>query len=144
VILPLADDARQIDRTRTYRAVVTYPLVRPGFDVRGSIQLPDVAGIRALVAKLFPAVGTLPEVALAAPPPVAPAASGSGVSSCLPAPTPVPTAKPTAVPRAATPAPASASPSASAPVDATPSPSPEPSPSAEPVSSTVPSPSPAP
>ena len=110
VIVPLVDDARQIDRTRTYRAVVTYPLVRPGFDVRGSIQLPDVAGIRALVAKLFPPVGTLPEVALAVPPPAAPAASGSGVSSCLPAPTPVPTARPTAVPSPATPA---ASPTAS-------------------------------
>ena len=144
VILPLADDARQIDRTRTYRAVVTYPLVRPGFDVRGSIQLPDVAGIRALVAKLFPPVGTLPEVALAAPPPVAPAASGSGVSSCLPAPTPVPSARPTAVPSPATPASPSPSPSASAPVEATSSPSPEPSPSAGAVSSPGPSPSPAP
>ena len=153
VIVPLVDDARQIDRTRTYRAVVTYPLVRPGFDVRGSIQLPDVAGIRALVAKLFPPVGTLPEVALAVPPPAAPAASGSGVSSCLPAPTPVPTAKPTPVPSHPTPAasptaspPASptASPAASAPVDATPSPSAEPSPSAGAVSSPVASPSPVP
>ena len=97
VIVPLADVARRVDRTRTYRAVVTYPLVRPGFDVRGSIQLPDVAGIRALAASLFPAPGRCPRLRTRCRPTAA-RASGSGVSSCLPAPTPRPSAKPTAAP----------------------------------------------
>ena len=130
VVLPLAQLAVKIDRSRTYRAVVTWPLVRPGFDVRGSIQLPDVAGIRALAAQLFPPPGTLPTVALEVPPATAPRASGSGVSSCLPAPTPRPSATPAPKP---SPSPSPA-PSATAPGDASPSPaepaqSPEPSPS---------------
>ena len=133
VIVPLADVARRVDRTRTYRAVVTYPLVRPGFDVRGSIQLPDIAGIRALAASLFPAPGTMPAVAYGVPAPAAPRASGSGVSSCLPAPTPRPSAKPTSKPAAST----APSPSGSASADGSPTPgdssvAPAPSPSPAP------------
>jgi anionic cell wall polymer biosynthesis LytR-Cps2A-Psr (LCP) family protein len=133
VIVPLAEVAQRVDRTKTYRAVVTHPLVRPGFDVRGSIQLPDVAGIRALAAELFPTPGTLPAAAYAVPPPTASRASGSGVSACLPAATPRPTAKPTPKPSPT----AAAAPSATTPADATPTP-------AEPSLSPAPSPSPAP
>ncbi len=43
MVVPMAQVAQRVDRSRTYRAVVTSPLVRPGFDVRGSIQLPDIA-----------------------------------------------------------------------------------------------------
>jgi LCP family protein required for cell wall assembly len=140
VIVPLADTARRVDRSRTYRAVVTYPLVRPGFDVRGSIQLPDIAGIRALAASLFPSPGSVPAVAYAAPAPTATRATGSGVSACLPAPTPRPSAKPPVKPSPST----AASPSGSAPTDGSPTPtdgSPTPpKPSAAP----KPSPSPAP
>ena len=133
VIVPLADVARRVDRARTYRAVVTYPLVRPGFDVRGSIQLPDIAGIRALATSLFPSPGTVPAVAYAAPAPAATRATGSGVSSCLPAPTPRPSAKPPVKPGPST----AASPSGSTPADASSTP-------AEPSIGPKPSPSPAP
>ena len=135
LVVPLAQVAERVDRSKTYRAVVTYPLVRPGFDVRGSIQLPDVAGIRALAAQLFPPPGTPPALALAAPQPAAPRASGSGVSSCLPAaiPKPAPT-------RAASPSP-SPSPSATPPDGSAPSPT-EPTPGTEPSPSPSPIPSP--
>ena len=45
---------------RSRRAVITAPLVHGSFDSRGSIQLPDVAAIRALADDLFPDAGTLP------------------------------------------------------------------------------------
>ncbi len=139
LVVPLAQVAGLVDRSRTYRAVVTYPLVRPGFDVRGSIQLPDVAGIRALAAQLFPPPGTVPALALAAPQPAAPRASGSGVSSCLPAATPRP-----APTRAASPSPSpsessSASPSSASPGGSATTPTP-----AEPTPGTEPSPTPTP
>ena len=38
-----------IGRNQTYRAVIDHPLVKPGSDYRGSIQLPDLKAIRALV-----------------------------------------------------------------------------------------------
>ena len=139
LVVPLAQVAGRVDRSRTYRAVVTYPLVRPGFDVRGSIQLPDVAGIRTLAAQLFPPPGTVPALALAAPQPAAPRASGSGVSSCLPAATPRP-----APTRAASPSPSpsessSASPSSTSPGGSSTTPTP-----AEPTLGTEPSPTPTP
>ncbi len=40
----LADVATRVGRTSTYRAVITHPLVRSGYDSRGSIQLPDIDG----------------------------------------------------------------------------------------------------
>ena len=56
-LLPeLAKVMPNIDRSKTYRAVITSPLVRPAYDYRGSIQVPDVAGIRALAAEMFPRV----------------------------------------------------------------------------------------
>ena len=97
-ILPeLADVMARVDRSHTYRAVIMSPLVQPAFDARGSIQIPDIAGIRKLAATLFPETGALPLAAFAAPPP-ATSGSGSGTGSCGPAatkpppPTPVPSA----------------------------------------------------
>ncbi len=98
-LLPdLADIMVKVDRAHTYRTVIEHPLVKPGYDARGSIQIPDIAGIRALAAKLFPTDGTLPLIDYVAPPPVSEGGkpSGSGTGSCAPAPTPTP--KPTPVP----------------------------------------------
>jgi LCP family protein required for cell wall assembly len=93
----LADAASSITRKDTYRAVITHPLVRGGYDNRGSIQIPDVADIRALANKLFPPSGTLPPAKYLAPVSSG-SVSGSGVSSCAPAATPKPTPKPTKKP----------------------------------------------
>ena len=97
-LLPdLADAASRVGRDQTYRAVITHPLVKSGFDSRGSIQIPDLVGIRALSDTLFPDAGALPDAAYV-PPPSTGSIKGSGVSGCVPAPTPKPTAKPTANP----------------------------------------------
>lgn len=149
-LLPdLAEVASEIGREQTYRAVVNHPLVRSGFDVRGSIQIPDVPAIRALAAAMFPVDGELPAAEFAVVKPGSgpgPSASpgpavGSGVAGCAPAPRPSP---------AATPSP-SASPSgepSESPVEpspsAEPSPSGDPSPSAEPSATPAPEPSPSP
>jgi hypothetical protein len=146
-LLPdLAELAGTVGRAQTYRTVVNHPLVRSGFDVRGSIQIPDVDAIRALAAALFPIDGSLPDeaYALVKPSPgVSPGASptaspgtpsGSGVSGCAaaprpkPTPTPTPTASATAQPSASTSASAEPSPSAEASPTPAPSASPEPSP----------------
>ena len=121
----LADLAARIGRKQTYREVISHPLVKPGprGDPRGSIQVPDVVAIRALVAQLFPPTGTLP-VAKYQVPASSGKPSGSGVSNCADAPRPTPTPKPTPKPTAkptSTPAPTG-----------TPTPTPEPSVAAEP------------
>ncbi|HEX7950392.1 MAG TPA: LCP family protein [Candidatus Limnocylindrales bacterium] len=124
-LLPdLAELATEVGRQQTFRAVVTYPLVSSGFDVRGSIQLPDVPGIRALAAALFPTDGSLPSADYGLPAPTGTKVSGSGVGGCNPAPKPKPTPTPRPQPTA-TPNPTSSS---SATPDAT---SAEPSPSIE-------------
>lgn len=121
-ILPdLADIMTRVDRAHTYRAVIRAPLVGPGFDVRGSIQVPDIQGIRDLATHLFPEPGTLPDVAYAAPP-SATKGSGSGTGNCVPAATPGPTPAPTTAPGAT----ATIGPSPTA----SPEPTAEPSPSA--------------
>jgi LCP family protein required for cell wall assembly len=120
LVATLVDYARTVDRSRTYRSVVSgRPLIRPGYDVRGYIFIADFAAIRARADELFPVAGTLPDEKYRAPKPVAGSASGSGVSSCVPAatPKPAPTPKPTRKP---TPAP-----------PATPAPSATPTPTAE-------------
>ena len=94
-LLPdLADLATEVGREQTYRAVVTHPLVGSGFDIRGSIQIPDVPAIRALAAILFPTDGSLPSADYGLPKPSGAAASGSGVGGCNPAPKPKPTPTP--------------------------------------------------
>ncbi len=136
----IAGYAAEVGRERLFRDVVTYPLVRSGMDVRGSILIPDIAGIRALAAGMFPDPGITPVVggtaangqggtgspAPASPgPTTAPAtlvpAPPAGRAPNAPrlvchAPTPTPTPRPIATP---TPAPsgsaaASGSPGASA------------------------------
>ncbi len=143
-LLPdLAEVASEIGREQTYRAVVNHPLVRSGFDIRGSIQIPDVPAIRALAAALFPVDGELPaaEYAVVKPgsgpgPSASPGpAVGSGVAGCAPAPRPSQTATPS--PSASPSGEASESPGE-------PSPSAEPSPSGDPIPSAEPSPTPEP
>jgi hypothetical protein len=131
-LLPdLAELASEVGREQTYRAVINHPLVNSGFDVRGSIQLPDVAGIRALAAGLFTVDGQLPTATLAIPKPAAGAVSGSGVAGCAPAPrpkptpTPKPSAKPSIAPSSS--AEPNTSAGASAPVEPSGAPSPSPS-----------------
>lgn len=142
LVATLVEYARTVDRSSTYRAVVVgASYVRSGYDARGYILVGNFPAIRGLAEALFPAPGTPPAAKYLAPKPVASSASGSGVSSCLPAPTPKPTPKPTPESTAppapsatpgpggeATPAPTAASPPAEAtPAPATP-PAPEPTP----------------
>jgi len=98
-LLPdLADLASKVGREQTYRAVIQHPLVKAGFDIRGSIQLPDLVAIRALAAQLFPVDGSLPAADYALPKPTAGSAGGSsvgsGVSDCTLAPSPSPSSTP--------------------------------------------------
>ena len=125
----LADVATRVGRTSTYRAVITHPLVRSGYDSRGSIQLPDIAGIRALATTLFTPAGTTPPAKYQVPPSSG-RVSGSGVGTCKPAATPHPTAKPTPKPTA-TP-------------DATANPTPKPSVTPKPTATAAPTPPPTP
>jgi LCP family protein required for cell wall assembly len=128
----LVEYARKVDRSRTYRSVVSgSPMIRSGFDVRGYIFIGDFAAIRARADELFTPPGTLPDEKYLAPKAVAGKASGSGVSSCLPAATPKPTPKPTPQP---TPRPTAApTPTATAPGEtATPTAAPTPAPTAAP------------
>ncbi|MDO8484917.1 MAG: LCP family protein, partial [Candidatus Limnocylindrales bacterium] len=121
-LLPdLAELASEVGREQTYRAVVNHPLVSSGFDVRGSIQIPDVAAIRELAAELFPVDGELPAATYALLKTASGAVAGSGVGGCSPAPRPKPTPTPIATPSSA------------------PSPSTEPSPSADASASVDPS-----
>jgi hypothetical protein len=116
------DVASHVGRDDVYRIVIGHPYVKPGYDVRGSIQLPDLKAIRAMAAKLFPPTGTRPTGFDTMP------SNGSGAtknatssSDCgRPDPTPKPTAKPTPKP--------SASPKPTAKPTATPKPTPTPSP----------------
>ncbi len=119
----LAEAASKIKRTDTYRAVITRPLVRSGFDDRGSIQIPVLKRIRALAADLFTPTGTLPVEEYQVPKGPSKSATSSGVSSCKPAATPKPTKKPTPKPTAT---PASPTP------EATPTPTPEATPTPTP------------
>ena len=126
----LAEAASHIGRGQTYRAVITHPLVRSGYDSRGSIQIPDVPDIRALSDALFPPSGTLPPAKYETPESSG-KVDGSGVRGCAPAPTPRPTPRPTPKP--------TAKPSVTPDPAATPHPTPEPTPAATPVATPAPS-----
>jgi hypothetical protein len=80
--------------------------VRGTLDRRGSVQIPDIKGIRALADRLFTEPGTLPAARFKAPAAKSGKATTSGVGSCAPArtprPTPKPTKKPAATPHATT------------------------------------------
>ncbi len=106
----LADAASAIGRGRTYRAVVTHPLVRSGYDNRGSIQIPDLPDIRALATAVFPPSGTLPPDKYLAPESSG-KVDGSGVRGCAPAATPKPPPMPTVKPKPSVASPPSAEPS---------------------------------
>ncbi len=55
------DPAAAITRDHVFRQVIQYPLVHgTSGDPRGSIQIPDLAGIHAVGVAAFPAAGTLP------------------------------------------------------------------------------------
>jgi LCP family protein required for cell wall assembly len=127
----------EIDRSRVFRDVIDRPLVRGTLDQRGSIQVPDLKGIRELAARLFTIPGTDP-VGIATLPedPGGTTTPASSTGSCVVPATPKPsltpepaTAEPSAPPEAsptatATPAPATPSPSSA------PSPEPTPTPTA--------------
>lgn len=96
----LAVWAAEVDRPDTYRAVVSHPLVTSGFDARGSIQVPDLAAIRALAATLFPPAGELPDPATRVPEPLPGKPTPAGVGGCAPAPAPSPSLSPLPTPTA--------------------------------------------
>lgn len=141
----LADAASGVTRTDIYRAVITHPLVRSGFDARGSIQVPDLTAIRKLSAKLFRTDGEPPPADFQAPKGASKPATSSGVGSCAPAATPRPTPKPTPKP-SATPAPTPVGSPSDTPVPTsspTPAP-PTPTPTLAPTPTPAPTPSPTP
>lgn len=101
LIADWADVATGVGRQDVYRIVVGHPYVRPGYDARGSIQIPDIARIRDMASRLFTETGTRPTGFATMP------ANGSGAtrnasssSDCgrTPAPTPKPTPRPTPKP----------------------------------------------
>ena len=59
--------ATQIGPKDIYRVVVGHPYVRPGYDARGSIQLPDLKKIAVLGASLFTTPGTRPAATSTSP-----------------------------------------------------------------------------
>lgn len=133
-LVELAPLARVVDRSSIHRAVIAHPLVRSGYDVRGSIQLPDLVAIRALGDTIFPPPGT-PVGTVAGTPIETLPEDGGGTGARPPAltcraPAPAPTPTP----------PASAAPSASA----APTPEPSPTPTPEPTPSPTPEPTPTP
>ena len=131
--------ATEIDRNDVYRAVITYPLIRSGSDVRGSILLPDRNAIRRFADRIFTDPGKRPKGF-----DTLPAESGgpkkqvSSSSSCGVQATPRPTAKPTPRPtKKPTPKPTAGA-------TATPAPTPEITPEPTPATTPEPTPTPAP
>ena len=106
LIPDLVEWAKDVNRADTYREVIDRPLVRGTLDRRGSVQIPDIKGIRALADRLFTEPGTLPLARFKAPAAKCGKATTSGIGSCAPArtprPTPKPTKKPAATPQATT------------------------------------------
>ena len=139
-ILPdLADLATDVGREQTYRAVVTHPLVGPGNDSRGSIQIPDLKAIKKLAAKLFPTDGSLPDAKYVVKASTG-SVKGSGVGNCAGAPKPTakPTPKPTPNPPPKATAKPTATPVATPVVTPEPTPEPTPVPTPEPIPSSIP------
>ncbi|MEW6226433.1 MAG: LCP family protein, partial [Chloroflexota bacterium] len=105
LIADYVEIASGIARKDTFRTVIRHPLVKSGYDERGSIQIPQVERIRAMAARLFTPSGVRPEgfetMPSAGDGPTKNAASSNdcGVKA-TPKPTPRPTAKPTAAPPA--------------------------------------------
>ncbi len=147
LVATLVEYARKVDRSRTYRAIVTgRGVIWSGFDARGYILNGDFAAIRARADRLFPPPGTVPPEDLLVPKAAASRSTGSGVSGCAPAATPKPTPQPTAGPTPTPtlePTPATPGPTPGGeptlPPDATPS-EPAPTPGATPVPAATPAP----
>jgi LCP family protein required for cell wall assembly len=104
IVRDLAPLASGISSKDIYKIVVTHPLVRSGFDQRGSIQLPDFKRIAALGAAMFTVVGTRPSDRYATKPPTNTAkgpaqAAPSCYAPAKPKPKPKPTPKPTTKPK---------------------------------------------
>ncbi len=147
LIADYAEVASGIGRRDVFHTVIDHPLVRSGYDVRGSIQVPNVKAIRRVAAQLFTAAGVRPEGFPTMP------ASGGGAgrrtstsSTCgitaTPRPTPKPTPRPTSTPSPT--ASTSAAPAPTATPKATATPSPRPTPSPKPTASPKPTPTPSP
>jgi LCP family protein required for cell wall assembly len=104
LIADYVDVASGIGRKDTFRVVIDHPLVKSGYDARGSVQLPQVKKIRALAADLFTPTGIRPKgfdtMPLAGDGPLKSASSSStcGIVKATPRPTPRPTHKPTPKP----------------------------------------------
>lgn len=132
VVRDLAPFATQIASESVFKAVVAHPLVRPGNDARGSIQVPDLPAIRALGAALFTPVGTVPAAEYATKPPTSvekgPAQPAPRCS--VPRPKPTPTLTPAPTPTAT--------------AGESPLPTPEPTPASTPEPTPVPIPKPTP
>ena len=137
-LVPLA---AQIGPGDVYKTVINHPLVRPGFDVRGSIQLPDLPAIRALGASLFTAVGTRPLLTLATPSATVVAEGPPQAAPGCPVSRPAATPRPSPTPVPSVSATASTLPSASSLAGA--SGAPTEGPSAVPIATLLPTPSPA-
>jgi LCP family protein required for cell wall assembly len=147
LIADYIDVAAGIARKSVFHTVIDHPLVKSGYDTRGSIQLPNVAAIRRMAARLFTPTGVLPEGFPTMP------AGGSGTarrtstsSTCGITPTPRSTPRPKPTPTA-TPAPSAvATPTPTATPTATPepTPSPKPTPTATPKPTVTPNPTVAP
>jgi LCP family protein required for cell wall assembly len=138
VIRDLAPLATEISAQDIYRVVVGHPFVAPGFDVRGSIQIPDLPAIAALGAQLFTPVGTPPVLLYQTKPSTAVAGGPAQAAPVcvLPksTPTPTPTPKPALSP------PPSETPALSGGPSETPAISPEPTPTLSPEPTPAPSP----
>ncbi len=143
LIADYIDVAAGIGRKDVFRTVIEHPLVKAGYDARGSIQIPNVKAIRGMATRLFTPTGVRPEGFPTIP------SNGSGStrsasssSTCgispTPRPTPRTTAKPTATPTASTTATSSPTPTA------TPKPTPSPTPTPKPTPTPTPSPKPTP
>ena len=135
--------ASEIDRKDVYRAVVTYPLIHSGSDVRGSILLPDRNAIRKFANRIFTDPGTRPKGFETMPEESGgPKKQASSSSSCGVSATPRPTARPTPRPtKKPTPKPTAA---ATATPTATPEVTPEPTPAPTPTPTPAPTPEPSP
>jgi LCP family protein required for cell wall assembly len=99
VIADYIDVASQVGRKDTFRVVITRPMVKSGYDARGSIQVPNLESIKAMAARLFTPTGVRPEGFDTMPAAGSgPTRSASSSSTCGIRATPRPTAKPTPKP----------------------------------------------
>ena len=116
--------ASDIGRKNVFRYVIEHPMVRSGYDARGSVQVPQVKKIRRLAADLFTPTGVRPKGFETMPDPGdGPTRRPSKSSTCGIAPKPKPTHKPAKTPKP--------TPRPTKPPKSTPEPTPEPTPSSE-------------